>query len=248
MPDALLRNVIVTGGSRGLGFGTAVKLRDAGYRVVVVARRESEEIAATSGRPTPLHFWPCDLGELDAIPDLVKAIRKEVGPIYGLVNNAGIGTSGVLATMRATDIVQTVRLNTVSPMVLTKHVIRSMMTDGAIDRGGRIVNISSIVSATGFSGLSVYGATKAALVGFTKSLAREVGPLGITVNAVAPGFVDTRMTDGLEGAQRAQIVRRSPLSRLAGIEDVAEAVAFLMGDAARNITGTVLTVDAGSTA
>jgi 3-oxoacyl-[acyl-carrier protein] reductase len=245
MPDAPLRTVIVTGGSRGLGFGTAIKLRDAGYRVVVVARKESDEIAATSGAPMPLHFWSCDLGELDAIPDLVKAIRREVGPIYGLVNNAGIGTSGVLATMRVADIAQTVRLNTVSPMVLTKQVVRAMMADGG---GGRIVNISSIISATGFSGLSVYGATKAALVGFTKSLARELGPLGITVNAVAPGFIDTRMTDGLEGAQRAQIMRRSPFNRLAEVDDVAEAVAFLMGDAARNITGTVMTVDAGSTA
>jgi 3-oxoacyl-[acyl-carrier protein] reductase len=245
MPEAPLRNVIVTGGSRGLGFGTAVRLRDAGFRAIVVARQESDEIAGDTGKPEPLHFWACDLGELDAIPGLIKAIRRAVGPIYGLVNNAAIGTSGVLATMRVADIAQTVRLNTVSPMVLTKHVIRSMMADGG---GGRIVNISSIVSATGFSGLSVYGATKAAMVGFTKSLAREVGPLGITVNAVAPGFVDTRMTDGLEGAQRAQIVRRSPLSRLAETADVAEAVAFLMSEAARNITGTVLTVDAGSTA
>jgi 3-oxoacyl-[acyl-carrier protein] reductase len=243
------RNVIVTGGSRGLGFGTAIKLRDAGYRVVVVARQESMEIAETSGEPTPLHFWRCDLGEIDALPDLVKNIRKDVGPIYGLVNNAGIGTSGMLATMRVTDIVQTVRLNTVAPMVLTKHVVRSMMADGALkENGGRIVNISSIISATGFSGLSVYGATKASLVGFTKSLARELGPLGVTVNAVAPGFIDTRMTDGLEGAQRDQIVRRSPLKRLAEISDVAETVAFLMSNAARNITGTVLTVDAGSTA
>ncbi|HTQ34346.1 MAG TPA: SDR family oxidoreductase [Stellaceae bacterium] len=243
------RNVIVTGGSRGVGFATAIKLRDAGYRVVVVARQESMEIAETSGQPTPLHFWPCDLGELDALHDLVKNIRKEVGPIFGLVNNAGIGTSGVLATMRVTDIVQTVRLNTVSPMVLTKHVVRAMMADPHIkESGGRIVNISSIISTTGFSGLSVYGATKASLVGFTKSLARELGPLGVTVNAVAPGFVDTRMTDGLEGAQREQIVRRSPLKRLADSTDVAEAVAYLMSDAARNITGTVLTVDAGSTA
>jgi NAD(P)-dependent dehydrogenase (short-subunit alcohol dehydrogenase family) len=141
----------------------------------------------------------------------VAAIRKEFGPIYGLVNNAGIGTSGVLGTMRVADIERTVQLNTVSPIVLTKHVVRAMMVDRG-SGGGRIVNISSIVSSTGFSGLAVYGATKAsALVGFTKSLAREVGPLGITVNAVAPGFVDTAMTEGLEGAQREQIVRRSPL-------------------------------------
>jgi 3-oxoacyl-[acyl-carrier protein] reductase len=245
MSETPPRNVIVTGGSRGLGLGTAIKLRDAGYRVIAVARRTSDEIDAETGA---LHFWPCDLADIDAIPALVKNIRAEFGQIYGLVNNAGIGTSGLLANMRLADIERTVRLNTLSPIVLTKQVVRAMMADGGKAGSGRIVNISSIVSTTGFSGLAVYGATKASLVGFTKSLAREVGPLGITVNAVAPGFVDTAMTDGLEGARREQIVRRSPLHRLAEIEDVANAIAFLMSDAARNITGTVLTVDAGSTA
>ncbi|HYM74243.1 MAG TPA: SDR family oxidoreductase [Stellaceae bacterium] len=240
-----MRNVIVSGGSRGLGFAIACRLRDAGYRAIIVARKESCEIAADRGEPSPLHFWPCDLAEVAALADLVKRIRADVGPIYGLVNNAGIGTSGVLANLRIADIERTVQLNTVSPMVLTKHVVRAMMADGG---GGRIVNISSIVSTTGFSGLSVYGATKASLIGFTKSLAREVGPLGINVNAVAPGFVDTAMTEGMDGGQRERVVRRSPLNRLADAEDVADAVEFLLGDKARNITGTVLTVDAGSTA
>jgi 3-oxoacyl-[acyl-carrier protein] reductase len=240
-----MRNVIVTGGSRGLGLGIALQLRDAGFRAIIVARKESREIAADSGKPSPLHFWPCDLAEIDALPDLVKRIRADVGPIYGLVNNAGIGTSGVLANMRARDIERLVRLNTVSPMVLTKHVVRAMMVDGG---GGRIVNISSIVAGTGFSGLSVYGATKASLIGFTKSLARELGPLGITVNAVAPGFVDTAMTEEMDEGDRERVRRRSPLGHLAEIDDVANAIEFLVGDKARNITGTVLTVDAGSTA
>ena len=243
-----MRNVIVTGGSRGLGLGIALRLRDAGYRAIIIARKESREIAADSGKPSPLRFWPCDLGELDALPDLVKRIRADVGPIYGLVNNAGIGTSGVLANMRTRDIERLVRLNTVSPMVLTKHVVRAMMVDGAKLQGGRIVNISSIVASTGFSGLSAYGATKASLIGFTKSLARELGPLGITVNAVAPGFVDTAMTEEMDADDRERVRRRSPLGHLAEIDDVANAVEFLVGDKARNITGTVLTVDAGSTA
>jgi len=244
MSEAPPRNIIVTGGSRGLGLGIAIKLRDHGYHVIAVARKASDEIARAT---RSLHFWPGDLADIDAIPALVKDIRAEFGPIHGLVNNAGIGTSGLLANMRSADIERTVRLNMLSPIVLTKHVLRVMMVQGR-KTGGRIVNISSIVGATGFSGLAVYGATKASLVGFTKSLAREVGPLGITVNAIAPGFVDTAMTDGLEGAQREQIVRRSPLHRLAETEDVANAAAFLMSDAARNITGTVLTVDAGSSA
>jgi 3-oxoacyl-[acyl-carrier protein] reductase len=243
-----MRNIIVTGGTRGLGLGIARRLCDAGYRAIAVARNKGDEFAAASGEAAFLHFSQCDLAEIAALPDLVKAIRGEFGPIYGLINNAGIGTSGLLATMRVADIERTVRLNTISPMALTKHVVRAMMVDGAKGSGGRIVNISSIVAATGFNGLSVYGATKASLIGFTKSLAREVGSLGITVNAVAPGFVDTAMTEEMDGAARERVRRRSPLGRLANVEDIADAVEFLVSDKGRNITGTVLTVDAGSTA
>src|ERR1700675_3863636 len=119
-----------------------------------------------------------------------------------------------------------------------------MMSEG----GGRIVNVSSIIGFTGYSGLAVYGATKASMLGFTRSLAREVGRHGVNVNAVAPGFIETDMTQNLGDAQRGQIARRSALQRLPDVEDVANAVEFLLGDKARNITGTVLTVDAGSTA
>jgi 3-oxoacyl-[acyl-carrier protein] reductase len=119
-----------------------------------------------------------------------------------------------------------------------------MMADG----GGRIVSIASIVGFTGYSGLSVYSATKASLIGFTRSLAREVGRRGVTVNAVAPGFLDTEMTRGMDEERREQVARRSALRRMPEVEDVADAVEFLLGSKARSITGTVLTVDAGSTA
>ena len=171
-------------------------------------------------------------------------MRKDFGPIYGLVNNAAIAFDGVLAIMHNSQIEHLVRVNTLSPIVLTKYIVRSMMADG----GGRIVNVASVVGFTGYSGLSVYAATKASMLGFTRSLAREVGRLGVTVNSVAPGFVDTAMTQNLDAEQRQQIERRSALRRLPDVDDVANAVEFLLGDKARSITGTVLTVDAGNTA
>jgi 3-oxoacyl-[acyl-carrier protein] reductase len=174
----------------------------------------------------------------------VKGLRDEFGAIYGLVNNAGIGTEGLLATMHNTEIEALLRLNVLSPIILTKYVARHMMADGM----GRIINMSSIIASTGYNGLSVYGATKAAATGFTKSLAREVGKLGITVNAIAPGFVDTELTQSLSDDQRKRIAGRSALRRLPETEDIASMVEYLLGEGGRNITGTVLTIDAGNTA
>jgi 3-oxoacyl-[acyl-carrier protein] reductase len=223
-------------------------LAGAGYRVIAIARGPSAELEAAQSEARTgtgaIEFRACDLSELTQIPPMVRAVRAEFGPIYGLVNNAGLGTSGILATMRDRDVERLIRLNTLSPILLTKYVARSMMTG----RGGRIVNIASIVASTGYSGLSVYSATKASLVGFTRSLARELGPLGITVNAIAPGFIDTAMTTELSESERETIARRSALKRMAEADDVAKSVEFLLGAGARNITGIVLTVDAGNTA
>jgi 3-oxoacyl-[acyl-carrier protein] reductase len=175
---------------------------------------------------------------------LVKTLRKEYGPLFGLINNAGVSFDGVLGLMRNADIEHLIRVNTVAPIVLTKYVVRGMMSDGE----GRIVNIASVTALAGYSGLAVYSATKASLIGFTKSLAREVGPANVNVNAVAPGFIETDMTHGLKDEQRERIMRRSALRRLSEVDDVAHAVEFLLSDKARNVTGTDLTVDAGSTA
>lgn len=244
-----MHNIIVSGGSRGLGLAIARVLAAQGYRVIAVARKLSEELAAAnraaaSAGGDAIEFRACDLADLSQIAPLVRQIRGEFGPIYGLINNAGLGTSGLLSTMRDAEIQRLVQLNTVSPILLSKYVVRSMMTQ----RQGRIVNISSIVANTGYSGLSVYSATKASLIGFTHSLAREVGQLGITVNAIAPGFVDTEMTHELTSAQREKIARRSALHRMPEPADIANSVAFLLGEGGRNITGTVLTIDAGNTA
>ena len=244
-----MRNVVVTGGSRGLGLGIARRLTGAGYCTIAIARKESHQLtlameAAGRDGPGALHFIPFDLAEIADIPRLVKTLRTDFGPIHGLVNNAAVGADGALALMPTSQIEQLVRMNTLSPIVLTKYVVRAMMADG----GGRIVNVASIIGFTGYSGLSVYGATKASMLGFTRSLAREVGRMGVNVNSVAPGFLDTDMTQGLDDEQREQIARRSALRRLPDIDDVADAVEFLLGDRAKSITGTVLTVDAGSTA
>lgn len=240
------RIVVVSGGSRGLGLAMAATLVRDGFGVVAVARRPSAELdAAIAAAPQgALAFAACDLGDVEALQPLVRKIRAEHGPIYGLVNNAGIGTPGMLATMPTQEVLRLVHINTVAPMLLTKFAMRGMMASGA----GRIVNISSIIASTGYNALSVYGATKASLIGFTRSLAREVGRLGVTVNAVAPGFVETAMTEGMDDDDRGRVAGRAALKRLPDAQDVAEAVAYLMSDRARNVTGTVLTVDAGSTA
>jgi 3-oxoacyl-[acyl-carrier protein] reductase len=244
-----MRRVIVTGGSRGLGLGIVRRLICEGYSAVAVARKINDQLASTiehaeRSRSGSLHFMPFDLGDVQEIPNFVKKLRKDLGPIYGLVNNAAQGSDGALALMPNAQIESLIRVNTLSPIVLTKYVVRHMMADG----GGRVVNVASIVGFTGYSGLSVYSATKASLIGFTRSLAREVGRRGVNVNAVAPGFLDTEMTQGLDAERREQVARRSALARFAEVDDVADAVEFLLGSKAKSITGTVLTVDAGSTA
>jgi 3-oxoacyl-[acyl-carrier protein] reductase len=241
-------NVVVTGASRGLGLAIAERLARDGFRVIAVARRDSETLAAAVNLaergPGALVFRPLDLSDVSAIPTFVRELRRQLGPIYGLVNNAGLGTAGLLATMPDAEIQRLIQLNTHSPILLSKYVVRGMMAEGR----GRVINISSIVASTGFNALSVYAATKASLIGFTKSLAREVGRIGVNVNAIAPGFIDTEMTRGLEGAERKRVIGRSALRRLAQVEDIAAMSSFLMGEGGRNITGAVMTVDAGSTA
>ena len=150
-----MSNVIVTGASRGLGLAMAERIAAAGYRVLAVARSETEELKTVAAAVAPeqggsIVFRSCDLSDTAGIAGFVAGLRQDFGPIYGLINNAGLGTPGVLSMMRDRDIESLVRLNTLSPLILTKYVLRSMM----VERAGRIINMSSIVSATGFSGLS----------------------------------------------------------------------------------------------
>jgi 3-oxoacyl-[acyl-carrier protein] reductase len=239
-----MKYVVVTGGSRGIGRGIATALIQAGYHVIIISRNMPEPGLADAFVKGLWDHIKWDLSDTSSFPELAREIRDVFGTIYGLVNNAGIGTSGILSTMADLEITRLIQMNTLAPILLTKHLIKSML----VAREGRVINMSSIVASTGYPGLAVYSATKAALVGFTHSLAREVGSLGITVNAVAPGFIETEMTHDLNPKQREQIARRSALQRMASINDVGAAVEFLMSDKAKNITGTVMTVDAGNTA
>jgi 3-oxoacyl-[acyl-carrier protein] reductase len=239
-------NVIVTGATRGLGLAIAERLAADGFHVIAVARRNSEalELASANAVAGALTFAAFDLADVAAIPAFARETRARLGPIYGLVNNAGLGTEGLLANMPDSEIEALIRINTLSPIVMSKYVVRGMMAE----RRGRVINIASIIASTGFNALSVYAATKASLVGFTRSLAREVGRVGVTVNAIAPGFIDTQLTEGFGEAGRERVVARSALRRLADPADVAAMAAFLMGEGGRNVTGAVMTVDAGATA
>lgn len=234
--------VIVTGASRGLGLAICRQLLQAGYSVLALARSQSDELIQLEQQG--LHFCAADLSALDKIPALCSELTKQYGRPYALINNAAVGYDGVLATMHNTEINSLLNLNIQAPILLSKYLLRPML----LNQSGRIVNISSIIARTGFNGLSVYAASKAALEGFSKSLAREVGKAGITVNCVAPGYMQTEMTQSLQGDKLESIKRRSPLGRLATPDDAAAAVLYLLSEQAAAITGTVITVDAGSTA
>lgn len=234
--------VIVTGAAKGLGLAISRQAIEAGYSVIGVGRAESVEF-----RSLPIakrEFIEFDLYNLEKISDLVSQIVDVAdGVPYALINNAATGLDGLLATQHNTDIRKVITLNLEAPILLTKYLTRRMIKY----RRGRVVNISSIIAQTGFSGLSTYGATKAGLEGFTRSLSRELGRVGITVNCVAPGFMETDMTSGLEGKKLDSIKRRAPLG-LPTTEHVASTVLHLLEEKSERITGTIFTVDGGSTA
>lgn len=237
--------IVVTGATRGLGLSISKILASSNYNIVGISRYETEAFKklrdSAFGR---VHFIAADLCEIERVCNLCKSIQKKFGRFYGLINNAAIGVDGVLPTMHESDIDRMIRINLHAPILLSKYLCRGML----INRSGRIINVSSIIASTGFSGLSVYGATKSSLIGFSKSLARELGKAKVTVNCVAPGYMDTDMTEGLEDEKLESIRRRSPLLRFPSTDEVANTVKFLLSNEASSITGTVLTVDAGSTA
>ena len=239
-----MKSLLVTGATRGIGLAVVKRQLQEGFLVVGTARNRSSEFDSLEAEyPQKCFFYPFDLMSPNKIPEFANMLTAEYGPFFGLVNNAGIGTSGVLATLHASDIAKTLAINLEAPITLTKYICRTMLAQAE----GRIVNISSIIARTGFNGLSVYAASKAGLEGFSRSLARELGRANITVNCVAPGYIETDMTDDIQGVKLNAIRRRSPLG-LASVDDVAGAVAYLISPDGQKITGATLTIDGGSTA
>jgi len=240
-----MKTILLTGPARGLGLAISQRLVRDGYRIIGVGRKSTLDFKKLMSESSTgeAYFIAYDLENLQNISKLVSEITRKYGHLYGLVNNAGIGLDGVLATMHTTEISKVLRVNLESVILMTKYACRSMLMHSE----GRIINISSIIASTGFNGLSVYAASKAGLEGFTRSLSRELGRTKITVNCIAPGYMETDMSAGLKADKLAAIRRRAPLG-LPLVEDVAGSVSYLLSQDAKRITGTVITVDGGSTA
>lgn len=236
---------LVSGGSRGLGAELVTGFLDRQYSVATLSRTKTafitDMLRTRKGRN--FHWSAVDGRDQEALRAFVKEVAERLGRVDILVNNAGIAMEGVLPTMRARDIVEAVEVNFTAALVLAQACSRLMLRQGS----GCIINISSVHAVRGHSGVAVYSATKAALDGLTRSLARELGPRRIRVNSVAPGYFDSDMTADMADEQKQRIARRTPLGRLARVDEVANAVHFLTSDQASFITGQTLVVDGGIT-
>ncbi|MGJ9412771.1 SDR family NAD(P)-dependent oxidoreductase [Aeromicrobium sp. CF4.19] len=238
------RVVVVTGGSRGLGAGIVESYLASGDLVATCSRSSTAEVEAwVSQHPDRFLFQRADLSVADDAKAFVDAVIERWGRVDVLVNNAGVARDGILAMATDEDIDLVVDLNIKGTLYMSRLVSRRMLAR----RSGSIVNISSIVGRSGYRGLGVYSATKAALDGLTRSMARELGSRGITVNGIAPGYLRTEMSHGLDGGQLDQIVRRTPSGRLGEPDDIARVCQFLTDPRNTYLTGQVLVVDGGLT-
>ena len=237
---------LISGGSRGLGAELVAGFFQRSYGVATLSRTKTEFIAKMlrgSRRRSDFHWAAVDGRDHSALGAFVREVAARFGRIDVLINNIGTAVEGILPTMRTGDIVEAVEVNLTAALVLAQACSRVMLRQGS----GCILNISSVNAIRGHAGVAVYSATKAALDGMTRSLARELGPRNIRVNSVAPGFFESDMVKGLTGEQKQRIARRTPLGRLARVEDVANAVHFLASNHASFITGHTLVVDGGIT-
>lgn len=236
---------IISGGSRGLGLALVERFLE-GHRVATFSRSRSDELDALVADALPETALWRSLNHADptAASDFIREVFSRWGRIDVLVNNAGVATDGVLPLMRYAEIDQMISVNLTASVWLAHQCTRMMLLQG---RGGSIVNISSVNALRGHRGVSVYSATKAALDGFTRSLAKELGEKNIRVNAVAPGYFESQMVNHLGQDAKARIIRRTPLRRLATVDDVVNVVSFLCSPAASFITGETIAVDGGLT-
>jgi 3-oxoacyl-[acyl-carrier protein] reductase len=235
------KHVLVSGGGTGLGNAIVLELLAAGYAVSTFSRGRAGISERTAQHGERFCHVQADITDTACIPGLVERVVEQFGAPYALINNAAIARHGVLASAPPADIDAVLATNLAGALHLTRSVVRTML----LGRGGRIINVSSIVGIRGYRGLSIYAATKAGMDGMTRALARELGRREITVNSIAPGYLETRMTDDLSEAQRNRIVARTPLNRLGRVDDVTGLILFLLSDAARFITGQVIAVDGG---
>lgn len=238
------KTALVTGASQGIGRACAIELARVGAKVALAARNEQKlaevaaEIAAAGGTA---HAFAIDIGSEDSIKAGAKAALAHFGSVEILVNNAGITKDGLMLRMKRADWDAVLSTNLTGTFLLTQALVSSMLKA----RWGRIINISSVVGETGQAGQANYAASKAGLIGLTKSLARELASRGITANAVAPGYIETAMTAVLEEKQREHMLTQIPLARAGTDQDIAHAVRFLASDEAEYITGHVLDVNGG---
>ncbi|ETR70536.1 MAG: 3-oxoacyl-[acyl-carrier protein] reductase [Candidatus Magnetoglobus multicellularis str. Araruama] len=236
--------VLISGGSRGLGMGIVNALLNQGHKVATFSRSITSFIKKCQDLHKDDFLWDAVDGEdLSNLQSFVRLVSSHFGGIDILINNAGVGTDGIMTLTRESDIQRCISLNLETSIYLTRACLKTMLQQ----RSGCIVNISSVNAIRGHSGVAVYSATKAALDGLTRSLAREVGPEGIRVNSVAPGYFESDMSGKLSDNQRARIIRRTPLKRLANVSDIVETILFLTSDAANFITGQTIIVDGGLT-
>ena len=241
MSEFLDRVVLVTGGTRGIGRACAALFAGEGARVALCGRSEETAVAAAEAIGDEVRGYEADVADARAVNNLVKTVTEELGPIGVLVNNAGIARDGLALRMKDDAWRAVIAANLDGAFYCCRAVARGMVKQ----RQGRIINIASIVGLRGQAGQTNYAASKAGLIGLTKALARELAPRYVTVNAVAPGYVETDMTHGFTEETREALIAQIPLQRPGAVEEVAQAVRFLASDAAAYITGTVLTVDGG---